>query len=286
MTLSGYLHDRMTVALVVALLLHAAVALGVGFDLATQTPLETNQSLDIILVNWASEDEPDDPDYLAQASQRGGGDTTDPVRPTERVSALTPSLDQGDAELNTQPAAPDAAVDSRRYITASEAETTTALEESQDASEEIPLPSAEELIMQAQEMARLNAELTDTRMIRSKSPRRKFISANTRQYEFASYMQAWVAKVERVGNLNYPEEARQRNVNGSLIMTVGINTDGSIESITVQQPSGYDVLDKAAQQIVQIAAPYAPLPPELSASVDVLHITRTWKFSQGKMSEQ
>jgi len=99
-------------------------------------------------------------------------------------------------------------------------------------------------------------------------------------------MQAWVAKVERVGNLNYPEEARQRNVSGSLIMTVGINIDGSIESITVQQPSGYDVLDKAAQQIVQIAAPYTPLPPELSENVDVLHITRTWKFSQGTMSEQ
>ena len=69
-------------------------------------------------------------------------------------------------------------------------------------------------------------------------------------------------------------------------MTVGINTDGSIESITIQQPSGYEVLDQAAQQIVQIAAPYSPLPPELTQSVDVLHITRTWKFSQGTLSEQ
>lgn len=286
MTFSDYLHDRMSVALLVALVLHAAVALGVGFDLATQTPVEPNQSLDIVLVNWASEEAPDDPDYLAQASQRGGGDTTDPVRPTEQVSALTPSLDQGDAEVNTQQAAPAEAVDSRRYITATESETTTELDESADESEEIPLPTAQELIMQAQEMARLNAELTDTQMVRSKSPRRKFISANTRQYEFASYMQAWVAKVERVGNLNYPEEARQRNVSGSLIMTVGINTDGSIESITIQQPSGYDVLDQAAQQIVQIAAPYTPLPAELTENVDVLHITRTWKFSQGTISEQ
>ena len=286
MRASAFLQDRMSVALVVALALHAVVALGVGFDLATQAPLNPNQSLDIVLVNWASEEAPDDPDYLAQASQRGGGDTTDPVRPTEQVSALTPSLGQGDAEINAQQAAPAEAIDARRYITATESDTSTEVDDSADESEDIPLPTAQELIMQAQEMARLNAELTDTRMIRSKSPRRKFISANTRQYEFASYMQAWVAKVERVGNLNYPEEARQRNMSGSLIMTVGINTDGSIESITVQQPSGYDVLDKAAQQIVQIAAPYSPLPPELSESVDVLHITRTWKFSQGTMSEQ
>jgi protein TonB len=99
-------------------------------------------------------------------------------------------------------------------------------------------------------------------------------------------MQAWVAKVERVGNLNYPDQARQRNLSGSLIMTVGIHIDGSIESITIQQPSGHDILDQAAQQIVQIAAPYAPLPPELTRNVDVLHITRTWKFSQGTLSEQ
>jgi TonB family protein len=122
-------------------------------------------------------------------------------------------------------------------------------------------------------MARLNAELTDTRQLRSKSPRRKFISANTRQYEFASYMQAWVAKVERVGNLNYPDQARQRNLSGSLIMTVGIHIDGSIESITIQQPSGHDILDQAAQQIVQIAAPYAPLPPEDSPDNDQSYLS-------------
>jgi protein TonB len=286
MILAAYLQDRMFVALVVALGLHALVALGVGFEVTTQTPPVKDLSLDIVLVNWESEEAPDDPDYLAQASQRGGGDTSDPVRPTEQVAALTPSLDQGEAEMNMLPAAPEESVRARRYVTASEADVSVEREESRDDSEDTPLPSAEELILQAQKMARLNAEVSDTRMVRSRSPRRKFISANTRQYEFASYMQAWVAKVERVGNLNYPDEARRRNLSGSLIMTVGINTDGSIESITIQQPSGHDTLDQAARQIVQIAAPYTPLPPELTSSVDVLHITRTWKFSQGTLSKQ
>ena len=94
-------------------------------------------------------------------------------------------------------------------------------------------------------------------------------------------MQAWVAKVERVGNLNYPVEIRQRKLVGNLLMTVGINRDGSIESINIRRSSGFDVLDEAAIRIVRLAAPYSPLPENISSKVDVLHITRTWKFSTG-----
>jgi len=38
------------------------------------------------------------------------------------------------------------------------------------------------------------------------------------------------------------------------------------------------VLDDAAVRIVQLAGPFAPLPPEIRARTDVLHITRTWVF--------
>ncbi|MDX1459468.1 MAG: TonB family protein, partial [Xanthomonadales bacterium] len=115
----------------------------------------------------------------------------------------------------------------------------------------------------------------------SRLKRRKFISANTREYEYASYMQAWVAKVERVGNLNYPTAARQRKLVGDLLMTVGVNRDGSIESIDIRRSSGMEELDQAAARIVRLAAPYAPLPDTIGEGVDVLHITRTWKFTSG-----
>jgi protein TonB len=109
--------------------------------------------------------------------------------------------------------------------------------------------------------------------------RREFISANTREYEFAAYMQAWVGKVERVGNLNYPNELRQRGLSGDLLMTVGINQDGSVESINLLRGSGNNDLDQAAMRIVRLAAPYSPLPADIAERVDVLHITRTWRFS-------
>jgi protein TonB len=98
-------------------------------------------------------------------------------------------------------------------------------------------------------------------------------------------MAAWVAKVERVGNLNYPLELKRRGVAGDLLMTVGIRADGSVESIRVQRASGIPELDEAAMRIVRLAAPYAPLPPEIAKDVDVLHITRTWRFSNGNRFE-
>ena len=129
-------------------------------------------------------------------------------------------------------------------------------------------------------MAKLQPGIQRDRESQSKLPRRKWISANTREYEFAAYMQAWVAKVERVGNLNYPEEIRRLKLTGDLVMTVGINVDGSVESIDITRSSGMPQLDQAATRIVRLAGPYSPLPEHINATVDILHITRTWRFSR------
>ena len=91
-------------------------------------------------------------------------------------------------------------------------------------------------------------------------------------------MSAWVAKVERVGNLNYPSELRQKKLHGDLILSVGIQQNGSIESIEVLRSSGNYDIDDAARNIVQMAGPYAPLPDNIREHVDILHIVRTWRF--------
>ncbi len=143
------------------------------------------------------------------------------------------------------------------------------------------LPTAAELMEQSTQMASLYPNMDRDSVWQSRLPRRRFISANTREYEFASYMQAWVAKVERVGNLNYPMELRRRKLAGNLLLTVGINQDGSVESIDIRRSSGLPELDESAMHIVRLAEPYSPLPENISSRVDVLHITRTWKFSSG-----
>ena len=95
-------------------------------------------------------------------------------------------------------------------------------------------------------------------------------------------MEAWRAKVERVGNLNYPEAARKRNLSGSLILDVALSADGSINQITIRRSSGQKVLDDAAIRIVELASPYAPFPAQVRKETDILHITRTWQFLDQK----
>ncbi len=141
-----------------------------------------------------------------------------------------------------------------------------------------PLPTAAQLITRSFAMASLNAELQQKLELRARRPRRKFISANTKEFRFAAYMEAWRAKVERVGNINYPDEARQRDLSGSLLLDVAINPDGSVREITVRRSSGQKVLDDAAVRIVELASPFAPFPDDFLREIDILHVTRTWKF--------
>jgi protein TonB len=111
--------------------------------------------------------------------------------------------------------------------------------------------------------------------------KRKFIGSRTRDYRFARYAEDWRLKVERIGNLNYPEAARREQLYGSLQLTVGIRSDGSLESVEINRSSGKKILDQAAVRIVKLAGQngFAPFPPELSRDTDILHITRSWVFT-------
>ena len=139
-------------------------------------------------------------------------------------------------------------------------------------------PSASELMSISLKMASLSAEIDRRLEEKSKRPRRDFITASTREYKYAAYMESWRAKVERIGNINYPEEAKRNQLSGVLQMTVALNADGTINGITIDKSSGHQVLDEAALHIVRLAAPYAMFPDNIRKDVDILHITRTWKF--------
>ena len=128
-------------------------------------------------------------------------------------------------------------------------------------------------------MARLAEEVQRESQAYAKRPKKKFISANTKEYEYAAYMAAWVARVERIGNLNYPDEARRQQLHGQLVLTVALNRDGTVKSIDVIQSSGHKLLDDAAIRIVRLAAPFPPIPAD--EKVDELYVTRTWQFLPG-----
>lgn len=141
--------------------------------------------------------------------------------------------------------------------------------------------------MALQEMAKLEALIAKQQEAYESRPKRQFVGARTREYRFANYVEHWRQKVERVGNLNYPETAKAQKLYGQLQMTVSIRADGSLEEIHIQRSSGHKLLDEAARRIVQMAAPFDAFPAEVRQDTDILSITRTWTFSQqdGLVSE-
>ncbi|PIV32845.1 MAG: energy transducer TonB [Lysobacterales bacterium CG02_land_8_20_14_3_00_62_12] len=272
--------ERLQVTLLFSLILHAVVVLGITFqyeDPAAQLP-----SLDVILVQSASTKAPDKADFLANAAQQGGGESKRSKRPRDLVSGPIPKATDGLAPQTERAGSPRPTEATPRSVL-SGADTTVSVQKIEDSHPEIPeltRLTAQELIERDMEMARLTAEVDRQREQYAKRPRRKFVSASTREYAFAAYMRAWVAKVERIGNVNYPEEARRRELYGQLVITVAVRRDGSLESIETIQGSGQDFLDLAARRIVELSAPFPPL-PKTAENIDVLHITRTWQFLPG-----
>ncbi|MGI9228989.1 MAG: energy transducer TonB [Gammaproteobacteria bacterium] len=148
--------------------------------------------------------------------------------------------------------------------------------------EPVDHPSASTLIAEGFKAATRSEAAQATSQRWMEPPRRTFISASTRAYKYAAYMEAWRAKVEMIGNLNYPDEAHKRSINGSLVLEVALNPDGSVDQIVIRRSSGYKLLDDAAIRIVELAAPFAPFPSSFAGETDVLHITRTWQFLKNR----
>ncbi len=142
-----------------------------------------------------------------------------------------------------------------------------------------PTLDAATLVRRSLAMASLSAEVDRNLNTYAKRPRRKWISASTRESKYAAYMEAWRTKVERIGNLNYPDQARRKRLSGSLLMVVAITADGNVKEVSLRRSSGQKVLDDAARRIVLLAAPFARFPKSIKEETDILYIQRTWRFS-------
>ncbi|HRG15058.1 MAG TPA: TonB family protein [Pseudomonadota bacterium] len=275
--------ERLRVTLLFSAILHAIVILGVTFDY--EDPAAYLPSLDVILVQSAAATKPDKADFLANASQQGGGESDESKRPRQPVTSPIPKATDGLAPMPQRASAPKPQKATPQPVLRGAADEyqVQRVDEARPETPEVPQVSGRELMEHSLEMAKLAAELERQTEAYAKRPKRKFISASTKEYAYAAYMRAWVAKIERIGNLNYPDEARRRSLRGALVLTVAVKRDGTVERIDLIQSSGADVLDQAAIRIVELGAPFSPLPPS-NEVVDVLHITRTWQFLDGSVT--
>jgi protein TonB len=189
--------------------------------------------------------------------------STKPAKQPPRLTALRPKAQEAVAQADSAPAP---------------AKTEGAEPDAETRKDSAGLPGADALISSSFNMAAADAELNERLEARAKRPRFKMLSANTKEYKYAAYLDAWRTKVERIGNLNYPDEARRQKLTGSLILEVRVKPDGSVEEIFVRTSSGYQILDDAAVRTVRLAAPFSAFPANIRSETDILHIVRTWQF--------
>ncbi len=268
--------DPIGATLLFSLLLHGVLLLGITFHFAKTRP--SLPTLDVTLVNVANREAPDQADFLAQANNRGGGQSDRAARPSELFSGEIPRPDPGIAAQpvqNTTPQ-PRTATPTRMVTTTAASDFSVTSDTAQQEVDPQNTPTAVDLKRQ-QAIAQLAAELRRKQVDYAKRPKVKYLTASTREYAFAAYMRGWSDRVERVGNLNYPETARRRGLHGNVLLTVVLNLDGSIKHIEVIQSSGEKILDDAAKRIVRLAAPFPPA-PRTGEHIDELNITRTWQF--------
>jgi protein TonB len=281
-------NDRLGMTLFLAICVHALLILGVGFDIeGEQTddkkPLPT---MEITLVQSRDEDAPNKARYLAQANQRGGGSEEEALRPGSPIYNPLPIPQQGRDVTSQMEAAPHTPrrPDEQPVLTVEQSESRWKQPTDPNTQPMDRELTANRIQERKLELASISAEIRQLQQIYAQTPREKYISANTREYKYAAYIDAWRAKVERIGNLNYPDEAKRGRISGDLLLDVAINEDGSLRNVTVLRTSGHKVLDDAAVRIVKLAAPFAPFSKEVREDYSLLHITYTWRFdSQGVM---
>ena len=296
-----------SIAIWVSLAIHAAI-LSIHFEPELKKFTDNLPILDVMLVNAKTHTKPDKADTFAQANLDRGGNTDQ----NRKMKTALPSLKQQKTEFTVQPMAEaksgaKAAQQTSEVIQEqkrvamlekevqelmtqmksstkvdSQAVQKAAAKESDSGSQESPNKELKlhDMTASALEMNHLEALIAKQSDDYQKRPKRKFIGARTKEYRYALYVDAWRQKVEKIGNLNYPEAAKDLKLYGQLQMTVSIKADGSIEKIELNKSSGYKVLDEAAKHILEMAAPYARFPDDVHKEIDVLSITRTWTFTK------
>jgi protein TonB len=269
------LKSGIALAMIFSVALHAFALFGVSLVLPDPNKSAAiMQPLHVVLVNSKSKSKPVKADALAQANLDGGGNTAE----DRQAKSMLPNIGD-DSQITPEQSARQVAhleEESRRMLTRLKSSYKLALPQPQ---KQTDTASAEDMVQRSLEIARLEAQISKNNDYYQKMPRRKFIGARTQEYRFAQYIEDWRVKVERIGNLNYPEQARREQLYGKLQLSVSIRADGSVENIEVSRSSGHRLLDAAAMRIVKLAGPFSPLPPDITKDIDILTITRTWSFT-------
>jgi len=277
--------DRLMTTLFLAGLFHGIVILGVSFSVQGLANRDSLPTLEVLLVSNRLPESAENPDadYLSQRSQQGSGNTTSQRRPESPQSSLVPidnpGTPQGQA-LTSQQAGRERA---NAEVLASSGRANHTVRFTDAAAEDSGSPQTP-LLLRAGPVSPLpSVDDSEQLVLKGRSARELVITPNTRESDVAVYLDAWKRKVERVGTLNFPLEARRDGLSGSPVLEVAVRANGEMEDIVVRKSSGHAELDQAALAILKLATPFDPFPSELRQRHDVLRFAYEWQFLAGEL---
>ncbi|CAN5198519.1 energy transducer TonB [soil metagenome] len=278
--------DRLFTTLFLAAMLHGIVIMGVTFSAGSDTNYA--QAFEVLLVRSTPREQPpdDEADYLAERSQAGAGNSVEArfasSAPTTPVSAEQPGLETGNAPENALPGRESRAAE----LVVSRAADNPAVESTRDPTEQAAEePRLARELVARDEPADPAAEADDAIRIRGDRLRELYVTGRTRQSRLAPYLDRWKRKVEQIGTLNFPDQARRQRLSGSPTLEVAIRADGSLDAIVLRRSSGEKLLDQASLRILRLAAPFDPFPEDIRGDYDVLRFVYEWQFIGGEVHD-
>lgn len=268
--------SRMAIALLLSLCAHGLL---LAWRWHTPAPVVRESSLEITLVNSHTQQAPLKAQALAQQNLDGGGQaqqgiSASPLPRTTDVPAeetILEALRKRQAELEAEQQRLLTQLESKHRIAQAKPSSQTSGDQTAPGEDDLEQDS---VILNAR-IAALKAQIQRYNAL----PRQTFVAPATQASDYAQYLEAWRQRIELIGTEHYPPEARGK-IYGDLQLTVYIRRDGQLDHLSFDRPSSHEVLNSAARRIVELAAPFPPLPAKLAAKTDILAITRTWHFTR------
>lgn len=275
---------RFSLALLIAICIHLFIIFAISFVPPEVKKPKTPQALDVVLMKQSTQTPPEEADYLAQVEQQGGGKSEKKNKPKTINPGKTPQI--GNAKQNQPLLVPkkSAPPKEKKTVLASKKPAPKKAAKVQKK----PKPEvAKTRIINSDYLSQLKKQIIDLEAdldyetdIYTKRTKHKYLNASTARTVDAEYVRQWTRKIERIGNLNYPDQAKREKLSGTLILSVTLNPRGKVININIRNSSGHKILDDAAIRIVKLAAPFAPIPKNVLQNNNALVITRTWLFTQ------
>jgi protein TonB len=273
-------NDRLIFCLFLAIAFHALLLFGIGFKIPDATNSSMNKTFNVVLAQFESDKKPEKADFIGQANQEAGGENEKRLAPSaiEKAYFNDPNKTSSEPQFaSQQKTLPKTAP---KYLTSSSSKTSYQNQQETKKQQESKIPDTNSLLQKSYQLSGLIANLNDQQINQAKKAKKRQVSAAIHRSSDALYLDTWRRKIETIGNLNYPEKAKQAKIYGNLTLKVAINANGTINQVSIMKSSGEKLLDDAAIRIVRLAAPFSPLTKAMKKDTEILEIIRIWRFQK------